>query len=214
MLIVKKVLFTNCGAMLLHLMNKNLVIIIPARLGSKRLKNKNLLPINGLPMFVYVAFKSLKSKYKPIVFISSESKKVKQICLNYKLNFIQRPKKLSTKNAEKQEVIVHAVNYISRKFKYKPKIVVSLQCNSPEFDKKDFDKAIKVFKKKFKKKEKKELITVGKDNCQNAAFRIMTNKAVFQKSLSTNLIIFKTNYIDIHNKEEYKKVLKNLNAKN
>ena len=194
-------------------MNKNLVIIIPSRLGSTRLKNKNILLIKGMPMFVYVALEALKSKYKPTVFISSESQKVKQICLKYKLNFIQRPKRLSTKMVEKQEIIVHGSRFISKKYKFKPKIVVSLQCNSPEFNYKDFDKAMKVFNKKFLKKEKKELISVGHDNCQNAAFRIMTYKAVFQKSLSTNVIIFFTNYTDIHTKQDYKKVLKILHGK-
>ena len=194
-------------------MNKNLVIIIPSRLGSTRLKNKNILLIKGMPMFVYVALEALKSKYKPTVFISSESQKVKQMCLKYKLNFIPRPKRLSTKMVEKQEIIVHGSRYISKKYKFKPKIVVSLQCNSPEFNYKDFDKAMKVFNKKFLKKEKKELISVGHDNCQNAAFRIMTYKAVFQKSLSTNVIIFFTNYTDIHTKQDYKKVLKILHGK-
>jgi CMP-N-acetylneuraminic acid synthetase len=190
-------------------MNKKIILIIPARMGSERLKNKNILPINGIPMVVYAAREAKKSKFNPTIFVSSESEKVKKICLNNKLNFIKRPKKLSTRTAEKQEVIVHGSRYISKKYKFKPKIVVSLQCNSPAFDHKDLDKAIKIFNKKFIKKEKKELISVGYDNCQNAAFRIMTYKAVFQRSLSTNIIIFFTNYKDIHTKEEYIKFLRN-----
>ena len=47
-----------------------------------------------------------------------------------------------------------------------------------------------MFKKKFLRKKKKELISVGFDNCQNAAFRIMTYEAVFQKSLSTKTLFF------------------------
>ena len=34
----------------------------------------------------------------------------------------------------------------------------------------------------------------------------MTFSAVFQKSLSTNICTFKTNYTDIHNKNDYLKV--------
>tara|TARA_A100001015_G_scaffold320912_1_gene449104 strand:- start:597 stop:1184 length:588 start_codon:yes stop_codon:yes gene_type:complete len=194
-------------------MNKNLVIIIPVRLGSRRLKNKNILPVKGLPMFVYAALNAKKSKNKPTIFISSESEKIKKLCDKFNLNFIKRPKKLSSSLAEKQEAIVHGTRYILRKFKFKPKTVVSLQCNSPEFSSKDFDKALNVFRKKFPMKEKKELISVGFDNCQNAAFRIMTFKAVFQKTLSTNIIVFFTNYLDIHTKQDYKKVIKNINEK-
>ena len=194
-------------------MNKKLAIIIPVRMGSKRLKNKNILPIKGLPMFVYVAKEAKKSKNKPTIFISSESKKIRDLCKNFNLNFIQRPNKLSSHTAEKQEAIVHGANFIFKKFKIKPKIIVSLQCNSPEFNYKDFDKAFTMFKKKFPKKKKKELISVGFDNCQNAAFRIMTYEAVFQKSLSTNVIIFFTKYLDVHNRKDYKRVLKILKKK-
>ncbi len=194
-------------------MNKKLVVIIPARLGSQRLKNKNILPVKGLPMFVYVALEAKKSKFKPSVFISSESKKIRVLCKKFNLSFIQRPKKLSSNSAEKQEAIVHGTSYISKKFKFKPKAVVSLQCNSPEFNYKDLDKALKFFKKKFPQKKKKELISIGHDNCQNAAFRIMTYEAVFQRTLSTNIIVFYTKYLDIHTNKDYKKVLKLINER-
>ena len=93
-------------------MNKKLAIIIPVRMGSKRLKNKNILPIKGLPMFVYVAKEAKKSKNKPTIFISSESKKIIDLSKNFNLNFIQRPNKLSSHTAEKHEAIVHGANFI------------------------------------------------------------------------------------------------------
>lgn len=184
------------------------LIIIPSRMGSKRLKFKNILPIKKLPMFVFVAKKILKSRFSPIIFISSESRKVQKICKSYNLNFIKRPKKLSSDKAEKQLAIVHAVKVLTKRLSYKPEIVISLQANSPEVNAASIDKAIKLFKKSFTKKQNKELITVGENNLQNAAFRIMTYSAVFQKSLSTNIIVFKKNYTDIHNKKDYLKVLK------
>ena len=191
--------------------NKNKpLIIIPSRMGSKRLKFKNILPIKKLPMFVFVAKNMLKSRFSPIIYISSESKKVQKICKLYNLNFIKRPKKLSSDKAEKQLAIVHAVKVLTKKLSYKPEIVISLQANSPEVNAASLDKAIKLFKKSFINKQNKELITVGENNLQNAAFRIMTYSAVFQKSLSTNIIVFKKNYTDIHNKNDYLKVLKKL----
>lgn len=188
----------------------NILIVIPARMGSKRLKNKNILPIKGMPMFVYVAKEAEKSKFKPLIWVSSESKKVKKICKKYNINYLKRPNNLSKDNTEKQLVIVHAVKKLSKKLKYQPKIIISLQPNSPELKVKNLDDAIKFFSKCFKRKKNKELISVGKDNLQNAAFRIMTYSAVFQKSLSTNISIFKTNYIDIHNKKDYLKVIKKI----
>tara|TARA_B100000963_G_scaffold341155_1_gene340553 strand:+ start:1330 stop:1917 length:588 start_codon:yes stop_codon:yes gene_type:complete len=186
------------------------LIIIPVRMGSKRLKNKNILPIKGLPMFVFVAKEVQKSKFSPLIYVSSESVKIQNICKKFSINFIKRPKKLSLSYVEKQLAIVHAVRNITKKNKFKSKIIISLQANSPEIKFKDLDKAIIFFKNSFQNKKNKELISVGKNNLQNAAFRIMTYSAVFQRSLSTNICIYKKNYTDIHSMNDYKKVLKKI----
>ena len=84
-----------------------------------------------------------------------------------------------------------------------PNIIISLQTNTPQVNSNDLDKAIKFFKSIFVGKKIKEVFAIDKDNIQNGAFRIMTYKTVFQKTLSTKVGVFKTNYIDIHNKKEY-----------
>ena len=57
-------------------------------------------------MFVYVTKEAKKSKNKPTIFISSESKKkIRDLCKNFNLNFIQRPNKLSSHTAEKQKLL-------------------------------------------------------------------------------------------------------------
>jgi CMP-N-acetylneuraminic acid synthetase len=190
--------------------SKKIVVIIPARMGSKRLKNKNILPIKKVPMFVYVARKILKSKFKIKLIVSSESNKIKELCKKYDINFLKRPKNLSNSIVEKQEAIVHAIKYLTKK-KEKIDIVISLQANSPEIKVKDLDKAINFFIKNNRgDKITNEVISVGKDNLQNGAFRIMKKKTVFQNTLSTKVGIFFTDYIDIHNKKDYQKALKNI----
>ena len=186
-----------------------ILIIIPARLGSKRLKKKNILPIKTLPMFVFVAKEALKSKFNVSVFISSESSKIIDICKKHKIKFVKRPPSLSKDHIEKQDVICHAYKKIKKKLK--PKIIVSLQPNTPEFKIKDLDNAINFFlKKAFPKKQIKEVISIGKDNLQNGAFRIMTPKTVCKKTLSTNVGVYLTDYIDIHNLKDYLKAKKKI----
>jgi len=189
---------------------KQNIIIIPARGGSKRLKNKNLLKICNTPMFLMVAKEAMKSKYFDKVYVSSEDKKILNICKENNVKFIIRPKKLSKDNTEKQDVIVHSIKKLNRKMKIGD--VVSLQPNSPEFKYKDLDKAYLFFKNKlYPKSLIKEVITVNKiDKIQNAAFRIMTFKTVFQKTLSTKIGVYLRNYIDIHNKSDYLRVKKKL----
>jgi len=188
--------------------SKKILVIVPVRGGSRRLKNKNILEIKNIPMFLYVIKKIENSKYKPRIIVTSENLKILKLCEKNKIEFIKRPKYLSKSHVEKHDAIVHATKYLSYKEKYYPKIVISLQANTPQITSNDLDKAIKFFKNIFKGKKIKEVFAVDKNNLQNGAFRIMTYKTVFQKTLSTKVGIFKTNYIDIHNKHEYLKVKK------
>ena len=71
----------------------------------------------------------------------------------------------------------------------------------------------------FKKKlypgaKKKELISINRNKIQNAAFRIMTYKTVFQKTLSTKIGVYIKDLIDIHTKTEYLNAKKNIEKKN
>ncbi len=191
----------------------NTVLIMPVKFKSSRLKNKNILPIKKLPMFVYSLFSVIKSKKIDKFYVSTESQKIINICKKYNIRYIKRPYHLSKDDTEKQEVIVHAIKYLSKK-KLKPKIVISYQANSPETKQKDIDRAIEFFKKKlYPNAPIKELISVGRDNIQNAAFRIMTYEAAFQKTLSTKIGIFFTNAVDIHSYKDYIKIKTKLEKK-
>ena len=128
-------------------------IIIPARAGSKRLKNKNILPIKNLPMFVYVAKKIQKSKNNLRILVSSENTNILKLCKENNIEYIRRPKYLSKDETEKQDVIVHATKYLTKKEKFYPKIVISLQVNTPQVHHIDLDRSIKLFNSIFKKKK-------------------------------------------------------------
>ena len=128
------------------MIKKNVIlVIIPARGGSKRLKNKNILKIKNKPMVIRCAMEVAKSKFVDHIYVSSESKKILNLCREYKINFIKRPKNLSKDHVEKQDVIVHGTKLLKRKLN--PKIVVSLQPNSPQFKYQDLDKALIFFSK-------------------------------------------------------------------
>ena len=75
-------------------MNK-IVVVIPAKKKSRRLKNKNILPIQGIPMFLYVANEISKSKHIDEIIISSDCSKIKEMTLKNNYIFVKRPKKLT-----------------------------------------------------------------------------------------------------------------------
>ena len=181
----------------------NTILIMPVKFTSRRLKNKNILPIKNIPMFIYSLKKVIKSEMIDKFYVSTESKKIIKICKLYKINYIKRPYYLAGQNIEKQAVIVNALK-ILKKRGFKPKVVISYQANSPETKLSDLNNAINFFNKKlFPYYPIKELISVGNDNIQNAAFRIMTYKAAFQRTLSTKIGIYFTDSKDIHTYKEY-----------
>ena len=194
-------------------MTKKILLVIPARGNSKRIKNKNILPIKKIPMFLYVINNIKKSKNNLRIVVTSESLRILNLCRENNIEFIKRPKYLSKDKIEKQDAIIHATKYLQKKENFIPKTVISLQVNTPQVNYLDLDKAIKFFNSIFLNKKIKEVFAVDRHNLQNGAFRIMTYKTVFQKTLSTKVGIFKTNYIDIHNKKEYLTVKKILEKK-
>ena len=195
-------------------MKKKVVVVIPAKKKSRRLKNKNILPIKGKPMFLYLADEIKKSKKIDEIIISSDCKKIKEISLSNNYKFVQRPKKLTYENAEKQDVVVHTIKKLYSKSN-KPETVISLQPNSPELKYKDLENALSFFEKKLYPGAKiKELISINRNKIQNAAFRIMTYKTVFQKTLSTKVGVYVKDLIDIHTKKEYLDAKEKIEKKN
>ncbi len=195
-------------------MKKKIIAVISAKKRSKRLPNKNILPIKGIPMFLFVANEIKKSKRIKDIIVSSDSNYIKKLTIENGFNFIKRPKRLTLDNTEKQEVVVHAVKTFYKN-KKKPNIVLSIQPNSPEIKYTDLNKALNFFEKKLYPKSKiKELIAINKNKVQNPSFRILSYKAVFQKSLSTKIGVYFCDYIDIHNKKDYINAKKIIEKKN
>ena len=55
------------------------IAIIPARIGSKRIKQKNILPIGGKPMISWVIHNALMSEVFEKIFVSTDSPKIASI---------------------------------------------------------------------------------------------------------------------------------------
>ena len=126
---------------------------IPARSGSKEIKNKNLMKIGGKSLIEIAVQNALKSKYLDfIVFTSDSDKYIKLIKNKYKskkLIFIKRPKKYSTDKASNFQAIKHSCDQLT-KMGISLNTVVILQPTTPFRNKNHIDNTIKLF---FKKKK-------------------------------------------------------------
>lgn len=123
------------------------IAIIPARGGSKELKNKNILKIHSVPLIAYSIKAAQISKRISDVYVSTDSTKIAKIAKDYGAHVIKRPAYLATDSAKQDDVMKHAIAYLEKKRKKKILSIILLQATSPIREKKDIDRAVEKFEK-------------------------------------------------------------------
>ena len=122
------------------------IAIIPARSGSKGLKDKNIKLLNGKPLLTYSIEAALKSKCFDVVFVSTDSKKYANIAKQYgaEVPFL-RSKKNSSDKSNAWDVIREVLeNY--KKLGKEFDTFTYLQPTSPLRTSTDIKKAYKLYK--------------------------------------------------------------------
>ena len=79
--------------------------MIPARIGSQRLKKKNLALINKKPLIEYVIQSAKKSRIFDKIYINSDDQIFEKIALKNNINFYLRNKKFGTSNTKSDDVV-------------------------------------------------------------------------------------------------------------
>ena len=125
-----------------NLKNKKILAIIPARSGSKSLKNKNIKPFCKKPLLHWVIKAANQSKFIHKTIVSTDSLKIKKICQPYNVEVpFLRPKRISQDNSRSVDLIFHVINYFKNKeqvFDY----VILLEPTSPLTTAEDIDEAL------------------------------------------------------------------------
>lgn len=121
----------------------NILAIIPARSGSKSVKNKNIRLIDGKPMLAYSIEQALRSRYIQRVILSTDSEEYAEIGRKYgaEVPFI-RPAEYATDTALDIDVFRHALNWLKEKENYEADIVVQLRPTYPKRKIEDIDAMI------------------------------------------------------------------------
>ena len=120
--------------------------LIPARGGSKGIKNKNIIDLGGKPLIQYSIEAAKKSRYLGDFIVSSDSKKILNIAKNLNINTHLRPKSISNDRSLMIDVMIDAaneLNLLERGYKY----IVLLQPTCPLRTERDIDESIKIFKR-------------------------------------------------------------------
>ena len=184
----------------------NFVFIVPARKGSKGIKNKNIVKVKKKKLIEYTLeiLKKIPNKRK---YVLSDSTLVKQIAKKYNVNTSYiRTKELSKDNTKLIDNLCHFDKFIRNKIKFKYYVV--LQPTSPLRKYKDIEHSIK----KILKSKSESLFSISKSiEHPNESIFIKNNKInYFQKKRISLRQNYKSSYfingaIYIFNKKLLKK---------
>jgi CMP-N-acetylneuraminic acid synthetase len=121
-----------------------ILALIPARGGSKGIKNKNIIDLAGKPLISYVIEAAKKSKMIDRIVCTTDSKMIADIArrCGAEVPFL-RPAKLAQDSSPTYPALVHAVKMLEKIDGYKPDYIITLQPTYPLTQPEQIDKAIR-----------------------------------------------------------------------
>jgi len=120
--------------------DKSILVIIPARGGSKGIPRKNIRDLNGKPLIAYTIEEAKKSRYIDRIVVSTEDEEIAEISKKYGVEVpYLRPLELSEDNSPTIDCVIHMINWLKEKENYVPDYLCLLQCTSPLRTHEDID---------------------------------------------------------------------------
>lgn len=128
------------------MMNDNVLVIIPARGGSKGIPRKNIKPLNGKPLIYYAIDTARAITADENICVSTDDVEIKSVVEAYglKVPFL-RPDELATDTAGSYEVLLHALDFYEQQGKHYD-IVLLLQITSPFRTAEQVKEALELFR--------------------------------------------------------------------
>lgn len=138
--------------------DKKILAIVPARAGSKGIKDKNIIGLNGKPLIAYSIEAGLKSKYINKVLVSTDGEDIAKLAKEYgaEVPFL-RPKHLSSDTAKTIDCVIHCIQELKNKGE-KYDYIVLLQPTQPLRQAWHIDESIELIIKK----DEDTLVSVSK----------------------------------------------------
>lgn len=125
---------------------KNIVAIIPARAGSKELKNKNIIDLCGKPLMAYSIEAALKAEVFSRVIVSTDSERYAEIAKDYGAEVMMRDEELASDTATTYMVVENILKKMGDIDYF-----VLLQPTSPLRNEEHIREAVQLFEEKLEK---------------------------------------------------------------
>tara|TARA_B100000902_G_C27317227_1_gene922071 strand:- start:1634 stop:2311 length:678 start_codon:yes stop_codon:yes gene_type:complete len=131
-------------------MIRDTLCIVPARSGSKGIKNKNIIRFKKKPLFIHSLEFSKKFNFIKKTILSTDSKKYLNIARKHGYNFDNlRPKKLASDLSKTIDVIKYEIRNLDKSILKDIKYILILQPTCPFRKIKDFQLAYLKLKKNY-----------------------------------------------------------------
>jgi CMP-N-acetylneuraminic acid synthetase len=128
--------------------NDEVVAIIPARGGSKRLPRKNVLPISGKPCIAWTIEAAINSKFIDHIVVSTDDEETKMIGrMHSDIHIVDRPAELGTDSSTSVDVVSHVLEDKKTTLKNASWLIL-LQPTSPLRTVEDIDAAFELVDQK------------------------------------------------------------------
>ena len=180
-----------------------IIVVIPAKGFSRRLKDKNMTLVNGNPLLFYTIEYAKKSKLIDKIFVSTDDDQISNYALKNHVDVIKRPKSLG---GETLIIDVYRHAYNSLKFKNKIESIVGLQCDHPDRNL-HLDETIK----NFRLSKVDALYSKDQNGKRNGAHFIIAKNVLFGDEITNEKIVI-DDCTNIHFYEDLKKVEDKLKA--
>lgn len=122
-----------------------ILAVIPARGGSKGIKNKNIVDLCGKPLIAYTIESARKCEYIDRIIVSTDSEEIAMVARQYGADVpFMRPAEYAQDQSTTLEVILHVLKELdNRNERYD--ILILLQPTQPLRTSEDIDHALQVF---------------------------------------------------------------------
>lgn len=121
----------------------NILVVIPARGGSKGIPRKNIRDMNGKPLIAYAIDMVNRSMFNPDVYVSSDDDEILFVAKMCGAKLIKRDSSISDDKTTLDPVIYDALIKAEQMEKKRYDVIATVQATSPLLTTKSFDSALK-----------------------------------------------------------------------
>jgi CMP-N,N'-diacetyllegionaminic acid synthase len=124
----------------------DVIAIIPARGGSKRIPRKNLVAVGGKPLLSHTVWHALNAKAVGAVYVSTDDDEIADHARVWGAEVVIRPPELASDAATSEAALIHVLDMRLQNGLADPDLVVFLQCTCPVRAPDDIDRAVETLR--------------------------------------------------------------------